>query len=314
MGLRGASAAIAPWESQSNMQRRKLIFLHIPKTGGMTLINEILARNLPAEELRTDIKGTKDYQDFLDTPLDEKEKLACVGGHIFFGVHESFKSPCRYVAFVRHPVGRIISNYYFTKRNQGHPRHAEARTMPLEQYVLSKDDIELSNVQVRLLAGFPEGRLDETDLVQARANIEKHFACVGITDQFDASLLLMAKLLGFKNIHYTPWNIGWNKKTPRTDRMEEVRQAILSRNQLDLDLYNFCAKRLERQLAENGIDQASVLRYQEENAAQQDRDSIKQRQKQERLDDFLSRLPEKGPMAGAARVFERAIRRLAQPR
>lgn len=295
------------------MQNSKTIFLHIPKTGGMTLINEILTRNYPAEKLRLDIKGTDDYQAFLATPMEEKENLACVGGHMFFGVHESFVSPCRYVAFVRHPVDRIISNYYFTKRNQGHPRHAVVRTMPLEQYVLTENDIELSNVQVRMLAGYPKGRLNETHLSHAKANIEQHFTCVGITDQFDASLLLMAKLLGFKNINYTPWNISWNKRRLKRDRYENIKQAILNRNQQDIGLYNFCANLLEKQLAENHIDQATVENFKAQNYAQSDRKSIKQRYREEKLDFFFDHLPKRGPMAGTARALERVIRRLVQP-
>jgi len=268
------------------MLEYKIIFMHIPKTGGETFTNEIIARNISTDRLLFGLKGTQEYQAFVDMPQEEKENLACVAGHLYFGVHELFDSPCKYLAFVRDPVERIISTYYFTRRTKDHPRHEQARNCSLLEFVGDKNDLEMSDYQVRLLGGNPVEPVGPEELERAKANIEKHFLCVGLTERFDASLLLMAKLLGFSHIFYRRWNVSHNKKRVRPADLDRARQVIRERNQLDIGLYESCSRRLEAQLAEAGLEQETIIQYLRENVAFQEsilyeREKTLERQQQE---------------------------------
>ncbi len=249
------------------MGPHKLIFMHIPKTGGETFTNEIITRGVPRDRLLSGLRGTSDYDSFVAMPLQDKEKLACVSGHLYFGVHDLFDSPCKYLTYVRDPVERVISTYYFTRRAKDTPRHEQARNCSLMDFVRDPDDLELSDYQVRLLGGNPVDPVGPAELERAKANIAEHFLCVGLTERFDASLLLMAKLLGFTHIHYKRWNVSLNKNLDQVGDLDQVREVIRERNQLDTQLYEFCAQRLEAQLAAHGVDQASVMQYLMDNVA-----------------------------------------------
>jgi sulfotransferase famil protein len=270
------------------MASSKIIFMHIPKTGGETFTNEIIARNVPHDRLLFGLKGTKEFTAFKNMPVEEKEKLDCVAGHVHFGVHELFESPCKYLTYVRDPVERIISTYYFTLRTKDHIRHAEVQDLSLLDYALSQGDLEMENYQVRLLGGNPVDEVGPAELAQAEANIEKHFICVGLTERFDASLLVIAKLLGFSNIYYNRWNVSQNKKLDQVAGLDEVKQAILARNQLDAQLHEFCAQRLEAQLQANGLDQAAVLQYLIDNVAFQEKSIQQREQALERLQEEIN--------------------------
>ncbi len=215
-----------------------------------------------------------------------------MAGHVYFGVHELFDSPCKYLAYVRDPVERIISTYYFTRRTKGHPRHEQARNCSLMDFVRDQDDLEMSDYQVRLLGGNPVEPVGPKELERAKANIEEHFLCVGLTERFDASLLLMTKLLGFSQVFYKRWNVSHNKKRVRPSDLERARQVIRERNQLDLELYDFCAQRLEAQMAEAGLEQEAITQYLRDNVAFQEsilyeREKALERQQQEHYQNLM---------------------------
>ena len=126
------------------------------------------------------------------------------------------------------------------------------------------------NYQTRIIAGQPFGEIGGKTLETAIKNIEERFVCVGLTDQFDASLLLMARLLNLKNIYYSRWNKGRNKKPLAPEKLEELKKKPPQGCLLDRELYDFSKQRLKTQLADNGIDEKAVLNYLSKNVDYQE--------------------------------------------
>ena len=253
----------------------KLLFLHVPKCGGATFYR-ILTRNF--RRVYPPINGSlESIEQLRSLPRRELERYDAFGGHFFFGAHELFESPCTYVSFVRHPVPRVLSNYLYIFQSKAHVLHKfvcpEGRApMPLLDFVASNLSGALENQVVLMLGNrgirrpefierfalevqegkYPNFRIPFDDdgwsalLERARSNIETHFACVGLTERFDESLGVMRSLLPLADVSYAAVNVTIAKASDAD--LKAASEVILRRNRYDLALYEFCVRRLERQI------------------------------------------------------------------
>ena len=83
--------------------------------------------------------------------MEEKDQIRLLKGHIPFGIHESYSSTAKYVTFLRDPVERIISYYFFLKRRPNHPLHGFKQfnnKMSLQDFVLNMGHDKINNGQV----------------------------------------------------------------------------------------------------------------------------------------------------------------------
>jgi len=239
---------------------RPLLFLHIPKTGGITLQSVINAQ-YPAEHvfsIGADING--DIRSLRAMPEAQRHRLQVVQGHMSFGLHPLLAPGARYVTVLREPVARALSDYYYVTGTPDHPLYPAVRGMSLADYLGSGITGQLSNGQTRLLSGdhvagepgIPgTGAMNSDDLERAKSNLRSHFAVVGIQEQFETTLCLMARVLGWRLRHYTRRNVG-----PRPDRsgMSEADVALIkTHNTLDLDLYAFARELFAQQVRAQGV-------------------------------------------------------------
>lgn len=99
------------------MQSKKdylYIFVHIPKTGGTTLVKTI-SKNLKKENV-LNISSEKIYNEVRNIPRYRREKIKFIHGHfVKFGIHKYFKRPYRYITIFRNPQTRIVSIYNYFK-------------------------------------------------------------------------------------------------------------------------------------------------------------------------------------------------------
>jgi hypothetical protein len=177
-----------------------------------------------------------------------------------FGLHELLAPGARYITVMREPVARALSDYYYVTGTPNHPLYPAARGMSLADYLGSGLTGQLSNGQTRLLSGdhlegdpgIPgTGPVTAADLERAKSNLREHFAVVGVQEQFDTTLCLMARVLGWRLRHYTTRNVG-----PRPDRRRVNAEDIAligEHNALDLDLYAFARELFVRQVRAQGI-------------------------------------------------------------
>ncbi len=92
-------------------------------------------------------------KEFKKLPESAKRRSKLILGHISFGLHEFLPQPFTYITFLRDPVERIISLFYFIRRVPGHPYYSSivSSNMSLEEFVGSGISKEVDNVQTRLL-------------------------------------------------------------------------------------------------------------------------------------------------------------------
>ena len=190
-----------------------LIFLHIGKTAGSTL-HRILEEQYSDTGHFFTVGGleNKDGKKFSTLTRKERDKIGVIRGHLNFGVHELIEKPAVYITMLRDPVDRIISTYYYLKRDKGHYLHDICRSdgWTLEDFVFYKPT-EIMNGQTRVLAGVsdvysffkmgresvPLGKCDDEILETAKRNLKK-FAVVGLMERFDKTMILLKRSLGWE--------------------------------------------------------------------------------------------------------------------
>lgn len=234
-----------------------LIFLHMPKTGGTTM-HAILRRQYRAENtFRTKPEqhweSLRDFREFSD---EAKAKIQLITGHMRFGIHEHLNRPSYYLTFLRDTVQRVISYYYYILGYQNHYLHQKIKSgnMSLGDVLESGVSREFNNFQTRRISG--QDRVDygccsNEMLDMAIRNIDQYFPVVGLTEKFDESLILMSNHCKWKFPYYTKLNVGKNKPA-KPSMSDKVIETIAHFNDLDIKLYDYANRRLQKQVSNLG--------------------------------------------------------------
>jgi hypothetical protein len=252
---------------------RALLFLHLARTGGLTLV-DILSRNFEADEfLRIEMAevepspmGTWSHR-AVERALErmsgsEVENLRAVWGHYGFGIQSHLPKPSACMTILRDPIDRMISAYYYDVHHVWSVRGGPTPT--LDDYVSRKShyDLGIDNYMTRVLgstAGLDpfDGtattenwpRPTDADFEAAAANLERCMI-VGVTDSFDETLLILGSDLrwSLSDLVYNPRNASTLKPAPG-DIPTSARDKLLHWNQYDAMLVERARAHLARRVA-----------------------------------------------------------------
>lgn len=222
-------------------RKNPLIFVHIFRSGGNTL-SDIIRRKLTVDECCRLRSGEEFEKEFSRLPKDRLNKIKFLDGHIVFGLHKYFSNPCDYITILRHPVSRIISQYYNILSTPALRKSQGIEKMSLEEYAESGVDI-VSDCATRILIGLhPHSKksnpLPQNALEIAKNNLQNHFKLVGVAERFDETAVLLKKIFGLNNAYYSNWHE--NSDRPAMEAVDDdAIKAIEKRNQSDLALYRY---------------------------------------------------------------------------
>ena len=129
-----------------------------------------------------------------------------------------------------------------------------------------------TNLQTRWVSGCvdfdsvipPYENLPANALDLAKENIENFFSVCGLIERFDESLLLMQKILGWKNVYYMRRNVG--KRQASKDQLPRATLRLIEKHEeKDLELFEYATKRLAEMLDANSIGDEAIRRFRAEN-------------------------------------------------
>jgi len=234
-----------------------LRFLHIPKTAGSSLdeclfrlyLRPYLARrlwvlsgNIRADRLRLDQLA----------PSTRRRIALCVGhGPRITGCGEIDALPT--VTLLREPVARVKSFCQHVSEGKSPQLYSPARDGPFDlDRFLAGGGIQLNNFQSRILLGdatyqLPPGTpADLTERALARLTTE--FSCFGLTEAFDASLLLFQQVLGWRD---WPLYRSRNRGNPQARLHFDAGQLarIEALNAVDMALYRGAREVFQQRLS-----------------------------------------------------------------
>jgi hypothetical protein len=216
----------------------KIFFLHIPKSGGLTL-RAILTDHYSVGTYKS---GSK-----LDGVFDSLADYSLVCQHFrYFDVKESFVDFMK-MTFLRDPVSRVISeHHYILDRN--HPKKGTAGVLKDHFLPSEGDPIETAeNIACKCLSRL--NPLDssipiEKHLESAKESLAHDFDFIGITERMEESIALFCNLVGWEIPAWTPTH----NTTPRKiSYSQEILDAIALRNWADIALYKYAIELFEKQ-------------------------------------------------------------------
>ncbi len=221
--------------------QRKIIFLHLPKTGGTSLVNILhqhyrlensaLLLGDDSENLKRVVQEGKSFihGHFSTKLIDQTE------------VHSFFKA-----CLFRDAADRVISRYvHLVNSEEARLKEEFANYTGFEDYLKSS---YADNWQCRMLAGlWHEGRVDEQIFDQAKENLNKFDWVARMEDLPEAALDLSLKL-GFSNYSKTHLNSRRSEQLWRELDFKH-RDEIESLNIWDQKLIAIVGQRYQEKLA-----------------------------------------------------------------
>lgn len=228
----------------------QLFFVHIPKTGGMTL-RHFLSTHFHRDEIYFNKRELLHEEHRKPNP----PMYRLVGGHLIYA--DSFVLPGKpvYFTFLREPVERLISQYEFHRTN--------AATNPQSQIAIGKAQYTLAvenefedwihltdqNRMTRMLSC--DALLTSSlyalhnaplDFSLAKERLGK-FACIGITDLYQQSVQMLCYTFAWPP-PYQVAHLNASKRRRRSDNLPpQVVDTIRELNHHDVELYE-CGRRL----------------------------------------------------------------------
>lgn len=219
-----------------------LIFLHIPKNGGVTF-NSILEKQYFEDTIFSikvidNIKLNTD--EFINLSEEERRKIRVLTGHMLFGLHKYLYGKSQYITFLRKPLNRIISFYYFVLSSPHHRLYNQVIKMSLYDFAMNINQGDVNNAQIRMISGIDNR--EDIMLEKALVNIDKFFPIIGLLECFNESLILLKEYYGW---HYPVYSIR-NKTKNRITSNEvdsKTKNAIIELNRGDYQLYDIIEKK-----------------------------------------------------------------------
>ena len=221
------------------------LFIHVPKTAGTTFNSLLSYQYGHRRSLWVPWQDTRVEHNLMQLDPAERDRLTLIRGHFPFGWHEHFDRPVRYISMLRHPVDRILSLFYYLRHE---PDCADARAArsakSVEEFVVRRETPHVDNDQVRLLSGCT-GSPDAQAVETAKQHLHHDFCCVGITERFEETVVMMAQRLGWRKPVFFV-SSKRNRRRPRIDDLSSHARRVIERhNEHDLALYEYAARRFD---------------------------------------------------------------------
>ena len=231
------------------------VFLHVPKTAGSSL-RTVLSRQYGARHVLYFDLGAGDRRPMPDIAASLRQGMAgrdirLITGHQFLGLHEALREPCLYFTLLRDPVERVLSEYFYAFT---YPHHAHRDAILSGQLgpidFLTGPQHRRGDAQAQLLAG----RTGRPLLEAALANLADTIAVAGVAEEFDRSLLLIARRLGWAPPLYVARNVTRLTQDQAAMREEARRQAAAHRDLFatDIALHQAARQRLDADITAEG--------------------------------------------------------------
>ena len=235
--------------------RNLIVSIHVPKSGGTTFKTALLAlsenvyldyddkplsSDYPARQIKNHAQDNARYLEIRRALADRPDKLTIVHGHFLASKYATVFPEARFAIWFRDPVERLISHYYYWRRNPDSDNTLSSR--------LTEKSLSLSE-----FAGIAEARNIHCRFMDRRPLDQFDF--VGITEEYDRSVRLFLKILYPTIADFSVASVNQNteKKSVAYEIVEETRRLIEKYNEEDRKVYESARQRFGQLCKEYGV-------------------------------------------------------------
>lgn len=198
------------------------IFVHVPKTAGTSFLS--ILKKAFKHNMKTDYLDIINLNAVILHKVNTSFKYPhgikqykMIGGHFNASKYLYLKRP--YIAWVRNPVDRAISHYYYWKMLWKKPRKRNWDDGLSKLFESGMDLVQFSEIFSNQMSYFLDVDLD-------------NFKFIGVVEHYNKCLDIFSKLFNINANHDTKLNVG-NKH----DVSKDIRNKIAGNHKQDFDLY-----------------------------------------------------------------------------
>lgn len=244
---------------------KKIVFLHIPKTGG-TSVHEFLVTKFNSDEV-----CPERFNNLESHPKEELSRYYLFSGHYDMSGVNHIDGDKDIIAFFRDPKDRILSLYYFwkahrwstiEKANLNGPRLAKSLSL-LEFLRYPNEGIpaNIDNYYARVLAGKmycgPNRAFlhSENEMISRSMTAIDSMSAIGVMEDFATSYRFVLSRLGYNAPPAIPH--ARNSKSLNDPSLEPVEREAITTDinneldrltRLDTQIYNYALQKLKQDL------------------------------------------------------------------
>jgi hypothetical protein len=252
-----------------------VLFAHLPKAGGSSLISALTSL-VPASRVYNvhHQRAKEDIARFEALSLEQQQQYYLVHGHSASSLIPRVKRPVWAFTFLRDPVERVRSLYYYILESRTHPLHKIYENATLDEFVEREANGQVSNHQTDiLLRGVPgterlrdgQNRLRVDSPAHAEEIINgwlspllQTYRFIGLLEYFDESMVLLSNKLRTAPLFYNKSNVTTHKHRHKA-LTNAQRDVIASKVSLDQLLYEHVKRPFEDRIAQLGSDFENVV-------------------------------------------------------
>ena len=201
-----------------------------------------------------------------------RHERAAFAAHFYFRGTLALRASHTYINQVREPVSRVVSHYFYMHTSTDRPKHRIQEMIESGEYNETLEECFhrqhkgcQSNVLTRFFCGEQPfcRRGSGNALAQAKENIKRYYASVGLVEHFDVYLQILHKRLPHFFKHLSDSEYKSAKITPAYDRESvsaETIELIRAANHADIQLYEYI-KKLFWEQAKNclGVTEGEIM-------------------------------------------------------
>jgi hypothetical protein len=240
---------------------QKVLFDHLPKCGGTT-VWKYLTSHYRHRKIYPITTGDPQYsvEAFKLLPEVTRHSYDLVLGHLDNEMVDYVHPDSITLTILRDPVERIISHYYYVRREVNNYLHdiVTRNNMTLEEYVTSGISGELRNWYVSHFLGMPFSEAEsrpEWSVAEAYTFVKERYQVIGFLDDLETAMNNLGSKAGYRN-RYENTYLNKASNRPGKDEIEPtVLEAIRQVNYLDVELYG----RLKNDYENGKLDHTGLL-------------------------------------------------------